>query len=198
MFWWIWLARRFLANAEYTSPRFIHDMAFSTTFFTSRFSIFTFEYTKPEVMCTIEFPCEPEGQVYSELLRFVAQRCREFRFITYDRRPPTRKTQTITAGLSGRIIAQQLVNEWPGTQLDTESWARLWRFRSDVSLAKDLIAVSSGFASWGGDLPEDPHFVREDGSVMLASTSSEEDAWLMLTADEYKDFAVVPAFEGLA
>jgi len=60
-----------------------------------------------------------------------------------------------------------------------------------------LLDVTSGFEDWGGDLPEDPHLVRADGTPFLGSSSSEEDVWLELHDSEEATIRAVPEIQEL-
>jgi hypothetical protein len=46
--------------------------------------------------------------------------------------------------------------------------------------------LTVGLFDWENpDLPDDPHFLRADGSVWLGSIIHERDAWLELTGEEF-------------
>lgn len=146
---------------------------------------------------TVNLRGEPEGALYAQLLRFATQRCHEFRFITFDRWAIGPHAMSLIAALNRHIVGQDLVNAWPGTILGEDWPARLWRLKSQPELCEVLLSATSGFPDWGGALPEDPHFVRNDGTPFLAACSSEHDVWLELTPADYREFMNVPEFARL-
>lgn len=148
-------------------------------------------------MVTLNLRGEPTGAVYSNLVTWAAQHCSEFRFITYDRWPLQPAAEELIDRLRRDLLGEAVVSSWPGTQLGAGWSAQLWQFKVTQELVENLLSLTSGFADWGGDLPEDPHFTRADGAVLLASTSSEEDVWLELTDHEAEDLAAVPDLEVL-
>lgn len=148
-------------------------------------------------MIVLTLQREPSGVQYINLLTWVAHLSNEFRFVTYDRWPDRPATRDLIDRLRRHLVTQELVNCWPGTELGAGWSARLWRFRLSPGLVEDLLGATTSLADWGGDLPDDPHFTREDGTVVFGSTSSEEDAWLQLTEEEFANFSTVPGLEDL-
>lgn len=78
-------------------------------------------------------------------------------------------------------------NECPGTLHLGGELPRLSKYRYDVGSLSVIRKRTHALAEWGGSLPVDPHLLRADESVWMASTTSEEDAWLTLTEDEHRE-----------
>jgi hypothetical protein len=148
-------------------------------------------------MRTITLSTEPAGEAYRDLVRAIAPLASEFRFVTMDRWPTPDAAAGRIRSLDRWLIASDQVDEWPGTQLKSASSAHVWRYRVDDLSIQSLLQQSMGFQDWGGELPLDLHFVREDGSTVLGSTSSEEDVWLCLLDDEVRALAARPRVKAL-
>lgn len=146
---------------------------------------------------TVNLRGEPDGALYAQLFRFATERSYEFRFITFDRWALGPQAMKLIAAVNKHIVGQEQVHAWPGTLLGKDYPARLWRLKTTPELCDVLLSQTSGFPDWGGALPEDPHFVRDDGTPFLAACSSEHDVWLELTQDEYHQFKRVFEFSRL-
>lgn len=84
------------------------------------------------------------------------------------------------------LVSRSLVCEWPGTKLINED-AVCVRFRFSEPSVRFLKSVD-GLYSWQAPLPEDLHFVRWDGTILLASIAHEQDAFVNLDESELLDF----------
>ncbi|WP_344234779.1 hypothetical protein [Kribbella hippodromi] len=63
-------------------------------------------------------------------------------------------------------------------------------FRLDAESLEVLVSSASSLYDWVNPmLPEDLHFLRSDGSVVLGTVAQEDDAWLQLTPAEYEGIA---------
>lgn len=75
-------------------------------------------------------------------------------------------------------------SEWPGTQLLDET-ATVYKFSVTPHFAELFVSAAQKLDDWKHpDLPEDPAFYREDGSLLFGSISHERDAFLMLLDGE--------------
>ena len=92
------------------------------------------------------------------------------------------------AVLSDLVAVEQGVKDvfsWPGTQRVGSVAAVRHLYRADAQAADVIGRRASNFNEWVNPaLPEDVHFVRNDGSLVLASVAQHDRAWLELTADE--------------
>ena len=128
----------------------------------------------------------PTGAEYESLVEFCCSASVEMILVVREPRtegdPSLRQT---LADLSPHLIRITQTSEWPGTIL-YEDEADVYRYRVSPSLQLELERMASSLFDWvHPDVPEDPCFFREDGSVLLVTTSHERDAYLLLTDDEY-------------
>ena len=78
----------------------------------------------------------------------------------------------------------KLSREWPGTILLSDEASVYW-FRVSADLGEKLKRQVESLFEWvHPELPEDPCFFREDGEVLLVTTSHEQDAYLLLKPAE--------------
>lgn len=90
----------------------------------------------------------------------------------------------ILAGLGPYIEFDSQVREWPGTVLHRGT-VRLVRVRSNPSSIEVLLKHSRGLMDWlPPKMPEDLHFLRDNGSVILATITHERDFWMSLCTAE--------------
>ena len=72
---------------------------------------------------------------------------------------------------------------WPGTVSVSAVWHPCFRVTDET--IKMIVDVTSSLWDWSHpELPEDVHFLREDGTVVLGSTRCDEYAWLELDDEE--------------
>jgi hypothetical protein len=126
----------------------------------------------------------PTGSRYRGLLRDVSALSSEFRFVIKDKHQEGPQAIALMNRLKPHLIKMELVDEWPGTRLVGGSVAQVWRYKTNDLSVRILADARTSFTDWGGTFPEDLHFVRADGSPVLACTTSEDDVWLQLTDDE--------------
>jgi hypothetical protein len=129
----------------------------------------------------------PSGQPYYELLRVALDYTTEFRFVTYDKHRATEATRDLMFSLQPWFIGSVQSNEWPGTRHLGGELPRLSKYRYEAGSLAAIRKRTHALADWGSYLPVDPHLLRADESVWMASTTSEEDAWLTLTEDEHRE-----------
>ena len=89
-----------------------------------------------------------------------------------------RQSSRWPVGITGHT---RLVRQWPGTTVaGARTQTRLLFDVTPVSLDV-ILGVSSSFWDWANtDYPDDLHFLRSDGSVVLGSTWCTRVAWLEL------------------
>lgn len=126
---------------------------------------------------------EPTGAAYRKLLGVALAECATFQLV-HKRREMTPSVRSVLSQLDPFLIEKLRGNTWPGSE--AVGWqAELYRFRLTPDSAAVLERVAHGLYSWTQlDLPEDPSFVRADGSLWLATTTHERDAFFELNSDE--------------
>lgn len=89
--------------------------------------------------------------------------------------------------LQPKLVRQSKVWTWPGSEiLETASPYDYLVYGCDPDVVQVLLSASQRFEDWANpDLPEDLHFLRDDGSVILGSIAQEDYVWLELTPQEY-------------
>ena len=148
-------------------------------------------------MQTWTLTSEPTGPSYAELLEAALGRVAELRFVTFDRWDLHDQTELLIESLRPWLIGSQEAQEWPGTQM-ADGWVgRVHMYRFDAETAATLLRQTTGLSDWGANLPNDPHLLRADGSVWFACITSEDDAWLTLTDEEYREVRMRPSLAGL-
>jgi hypothetical protein len=88
------------------------------------------------------------------------------------------------------------LSEWPGTMKVTSSNATRYVFRVNQHSIEVLAASARTLFDWHNrQLPEDLHFMRSDGSLVLGSIAHESYAWAELSAPERAAWGAEGLFE---
>lgn len=122
-----------------------------------------------------EISSEPIGEAYRSLIRFCGAHSRTCGFVFRGLDVP--HCQLFAEERSLIDARFRVTSDWPGTRLVGHS-AVIMEFDAQ---AGSVFAehASPGLYSWiAPTLPEDLHFVREDGSILLASCAHERFAFL--------------------
>jgi hypothetical protein len=127
----------------------------------------------------------PRRQAYQQLIDFCIDNATVACLI--DRFDQNRKAQAarqrVIGLLGSHLVAEDLVTSWPGSGSDKP--VGLWQLRADRDLADILKLLASGLDDWQSpNLPEDLHFYRAEGSILLGSVAHEEMAWMKLDKQE--------------
>jgi len=144
---------------------------------------------------------ECSGEAYQALLEFVAKLSSTFYLINQFQ--ISEKDSPFLSQAEPYLIEERQTSEWPGTRLQggQESSALMISYGVTRESIKLLIDTCSSLYQWSRwsqpPLPEDLGFVRLDGSVLLASISHENDAWLELDEAELSDFMAVVRSKGI-
>lgn len=81
--------------------------------------------------------------------------------------------------------------DWPGSQLGFGNTARLVSYRFDQEVVEVFLRYSNQLSDCGYPvMPDDPHWLRTDGTLVIRTTIHEDLAWLDVTPTEMED---VPA-----
>ncbi len=94
------------------------------------------------------------------------------------------RTRAILKTLQPFVLDRRDTAAWPGTRFINETvWVSRFRLTPEsVTLLKT--ATARLYARRQPELPEDPAFLRGDGTTWLASIAHERDVFLELSADE--------------
>lgn len=130
---------------------------------------------------------EPRGDVLRELLRAATRSATSAMLILRDDLGLGDAGQALLDRLEPHRLETRRASAWPGTEL-LGSQATLARFALTPPVLEALLDATDALYGWRQpELPEDLALVRADGTVWLASTAHERDAFLELTAEEYDD-----------
>lgn len=94
------------------------------------------------------------------------------------------RSASLLAALKPWWIETVDLSHWPGTTAADP--VPVGHFRAEAGALEILVGMTSGFSDWSHDagLPEDPHFLRKDLSLVLGSTTCEAAAWLEVSPAE--------------
>ncbi|GAA1576726.1 hypothetical protein GCM10009804_36680 [Kribbella hippodromi] len=131
------------------------------------------------------------GDDYGELLRVLAPVATRFGLIVQMPfavlHEPARE---VLERLGGHLVDAMDTQAWPGSQIVGRMTVERFLFRLDAESLEVLVSSASSLYDWVNPmLPEDLHFLRSDGSVVLGTVAQEDDAWLQLTPAEYEGIA---------
>ena len=95
---------------------------------------------------------------------------------------------TVIADLTKDLVRiERDIDAWPGTLRLPGGGSDRYVFELNQRVITILSRAATSLYAWHNrDLPDDLHFLRSDGSVVLGSIGHEHDAWLELTASEHK------------
>lgn len=136
---------------------------------------------------------EPTGGAYRDLIRLAAAECTSFQ-VVHKRRRMTPPVETVMSVLRPFLLERRESSNWPGSE--AVGWtAELYRFALTAESGAVLARTADGLYSWQQpNLPEDPSFLRQDGSVWLATITHEREAFFELSPEELSSVsATVPA-----
>lgn len=130
----------------------------------------------------------PTGSAYEALVRATASVSFGVGFVI---RPSERHLSTLARSvleeLTSELISSQDVWSWPGSDLLSTSPPYAHSvYRCGANAVELLVSAAHSFGDWvNPHLPEDLHFLREDGSVVLGSVAQERFLWAELSGDEF-------------
>ncbi len=126
---------------------------------------------------------EPVGATYHELLACASVATTSLGLITYASRQLSQ--DGLLVDLSQYKKSSKTVTAWPGSTLADGYVAELETFDYDSAVAAVLLRYTRRLYDWGYPyLPDDPHWLRKDGSLWLGTIVHEEVAWLELSSAE--------------
>jgi len=123
------------------------------------------------------------GVKYVDMLQWAQSVASHLVLVTYPSRPL--KHPQLLSDLSPWATGLRDAAEWPGSQLGLGKLARLATYRFDAEVAAIILNYSSGIADWGYPfLPDDPHWLRADGTLVIGTTVHEDRLWVEVTTSE--------------
>ena len=135
---------------------------------------------------TLTFLREPRGPAFRELLGVLVGRATTVGLLI-SRGDTSAQGQRLFEALAGKALGSSETRSWPGSEIP--KWASPRRqhiFHFDDEAADVLFAHCPDLSGWQyRALPDDLHLVAADGSVVLGSITSEDDAWVELPRDSW-------------
>jgi hypothetical protein len=138
---------------------------------------------------------EPRGEQYRALLSRALKECAVAELVVRDGLGQNRSMHETLERLDKVRLSTREVSEWPGTRL-LDGTANVHAFRLCAESMDVFASAVDGLFEWTQPSnPEDLSLLRADGSIWLASTSHERDAFLEL--DEHEARALAQDVSGL-
>ena len=127
-----------------------------------------------------------DGELYAALLRALATLATTIgMIIRSDKVTLTPRAAGLLAALEPYLIRIEQVEEWPGTRLVGGRTSLRYLYRLTPSSLNLALEASNDIFEWvNPNLPEDIHFLRQDGSTVLGSIAQEDAVWLDIGDDE--------------
>lgn len=135
-----------------------------------------------------DFQILPSGESYEPLLRLAASFASTAGVIIRSQAIRLHQSAESTMNsLRPHLLTVNEVTAWPGTQLVGGSSSTRYLYRLIPESLAVLVRSASSLFEWvNPHLPEDLHFLREDGSTVLTNIAQHDDAWLELSDEEVK------------
>jgi hypothetical protein len=127
---------------------------------------------------------EPVEATYKRLLVACAELSSTVILVVRDPADLTSGALTLLANLERWCIGKEKNSEWPGTILKNSS-ATVYTYKLESGVVSVLQDAADGLYEWvQPELPEDPCFLKADGSPTLVTIAHERDAYVRLTEPE--------------
>jgi len=127
------------------------------------------------------FSEEPSGALYADLIDFCCEIGSQAIVVVQE---PSPQADAVLRRIEADHVREESVSEWPGTILLHGGQAAVHWYTVTPKLQELFKQLASRLFEWVGYMPEDPCFFRANGEVLLVTTSHEDDAYLLLNADE--------------
>lgn len=136
---------------------------------------------------TYSIASEPSGPELRNILYWAANLATQLGVVVHSSRV---KLQSKGTGFFNEVgpylIDSYETNEWPGTRLVGSRLGIVRTYSLTRECADIFLNTSDRLYMWVNPyLPEDPHLLRADGSVLLGTITQERDCWMELHKDEY-------------
>lgn len=128
---------------------------------------------------------EPQGELFVQMIRVLADYSTSVLLVVRDNLGLDRAALELQARIHPHLIETQRSSSWPGTELINES-AFVYKYSLSELVVDELVNSATRLYGWQQpSLPEDLALLRSDGSTLFGSVTHEQDAFLMLSAEEY-------------
>jgi hypothetical protein len=145
----------------------------------------------PGILAVVQ---EPRGRDLDALLDLVAKMCTTMVLITGPHLAVAESGSPFLTRIKQHCIARSVESEWPGTKR-LGSTAGVFKYRIRPELLKAFRADAEGLYEWQRELPEDPSFLREDGTAYFVTIAHERESYFWVRDDEERSevLAALPA-----
>lgn len=138
--------------------------------------------------CRVSYTISPEptGAACRLLLEAVGSLATEFGVIVRSERVQLSDSASrVLEDLDPYKVSVGETQAWPGSQLVGDRRSVLFRYRSEPGSVAVVIDAARMISDWVNPyLPEDLHFLRGDGSVVMGSIAQENEVWVELSDEE--------------
>jgi len=125
-----------------------------------------------------------KGEAYVRLLHHALSQCDSFTLVIRHSIDVNATAEAVLNRLEPYLTRRDEIAEWPGTLL-LDGTAQVNTFKLSPPTASVLAEVADGLFSWTQpELPEDLCLIKKDGEPWLVTIAHEEDAYLVLSAEE--------------
>jgi hypothetical protein len=140
---------------------------------------------------SLSLAVNPSGDLFSLLIRAVAPYATVVGMVVRsDKVRLSAKARLILDSLEPFLVDASQTDTWPGTKLLAGRTSKVYHYRLAPHVLEILLSQSSSLYEWVNPaMPEDLHFLRDDGSPVLGNVAQEEDSWLELDEDEFGIFS---------
>jgi hypothetical protein len=102
---------------------------------------------------------------------------------------PSPTQDALLAALQPYLVREERVRAWPGSELMEGRTCERRLYRVTPEVVEVVLGAARNLGEWcNPKLPDDLHLLRDDGSVVLASITQEDDVWIELGSVEYARF----------
>lgn len=131
------------------------------------------------------FTQEPTQATYLQLIDFCCSMASQMLLVVRDPQlDPGEEIASKLSSLRPFLVRQALQREWPGTVLLSDD-ATVYTYSLGGGFEAVLKSQVQSLYAWiHPDAPEDPCFLRDTGDPLLITTSHEQEAYLLLSAQE--------------
>jgi hypothetical protein len=139
---------------------------------------------------------EPRGESYSTLIDFCAGLSRSATVVIREPDWLDDEGRRVLSELRRFQLGETQASAWPGTRL-TNGTATVYSIPIIETVIEIVKESAAGLYDWQQpSRPEDLCFIRENGEPVLATIAHEEDAFLLLSEEEFfKLSSLLPALE---
>ena len=130
---------------------------------------------------------EPSGPLLTDILSWAMSFATQLGVVVHSGRVKLdQKAIAFFEAVDPYLLHSCEVNEWPGTRLIGARLGIVRIYALTPEFAEIFKNTGDALYMWVNPyLPEDPHLLRADGSVLLGTVTQERDGWMELSEDEF-------------